>query len=206
MGTEGATADTADPARLIRQAQAGDRAAFDGLAAHYRAAVVALAFSRTGDRDLAEDLAQEILVLAWRGLPALEDPAAFPAWLRQVAMNACRSWYRRTRPWPQSLDERQASEHLPDPGTGPLDSALARAEARDLRAALLMLPQANRYALVLHAWGRYTYEEIAGFLQIPPSTVDGRIRRAKARMRELLGAAAGEEFGGARPRWRKEDK
>ena len=90
---------------LVKQAQAGDKAAFDRLARHYRAAVVAVTFSRVGNRDEAEDLAQEVLVKAREKLGELREPEAFPAWLKMIALNACRTWYRRSVKWPESLEQ-----------------------------------------------------------------------------------------------------
>ncbi|MCC6442707.1 MAG: hypothetical protein IT210_04510 [Armatimonadetes bacterium] len=80
---------------IIRKARSGDREAFDRLAAHYRSAV---AFMKTGSREEAEDLAQEILLRAWQSLPSLLEPTAFAGWLRAIATNACRSRLRRSRP------------------------------------------------------------------------------------------------------------
>src|SRR5207245_3186280 len=55
-------------ALLVRQAQAGDPAAFDRLAGHYRGSLLAHAFLRTGDMEAAEDLVQEVLTRAWQKL------------------------------------------------------------------------------------------------------------------------------------------
>jgi RNA polymerase sigma-70 factor (ECF subfamily) len=185
---------------LAQRALAGDHAALERLARRYRTAVLAVAFTRTGDRDEAEDLAQEVLLRAWQMLPTLREPAAFAAWLKTIAVNACRGWYRRSRPWPESLDAAEP-RCVVDPNPRPLEAALAREEQRAWRQALLTLPAPNRIALLMHVWGNYSYEEIAAFLDVPLTTVEGRIHRAKMQMRRLLRAEAADLRGEPRRRW-----
>src|SRR5438093_4495602 len=140
----------AGEALLVQQAQAGDRAAFDQLARHYRPILLALAFLRTGDMEAAEDLAQEVLTRAWQKLPMLEQPGAFLPWIRSIAANACHTWYRRSRPWPTSLASEEEWPTLIDPRPMPLQVILARERQRALRQALVTIPDANRLALMLH--------------------------------------------------------
>jgi RNA polymerase sigma-70 factor, ECF subfamily len=193
-------------AALVRCAQAGDRAAFERLARRYRAAVLAITFARTGHREEAEDLAQEVMLHAWEKLPALREPARFAGWLRAVALNVCRSWYRRSRPWPVSLDDAPEAVAAPDPGPGPLEALLLREKERAWRQALLALPAPNRYALLMHTWGSYSYAEIAAFLEVPVTTVEGRIYRAKRQLRDLLRADAAELLGEPRRQWQAEEE
>jgi RNA polymerase sigma-70 factor (ECF subfamily) len=177
-------------AELARRAQTGDSAAFDALNRRYRGAVLALAFARTGDREAAEDLAQETLCRAWRSLHDLHDPSAFAGWLRAIAVNACRDWFRRSRPWPESLDDTPAAFLMPDPQPRPLAVLLEREKQRALRQALRALPLENQRALLMHVWGGCSYEQIAAFLDMPLTTVEGRIHRARAQLRRLLRAEA----------------
>jgi len=66
---------------LVRRAQQGDLNAFDRLVARYQDAVRGAAFGMLGDFDDAADIAQEVLLQAWRDLGDLREPASFPAWL-----------------------------------------------------------------------------------------------------------------------------
>jgi RNA polymerase sigma-70 factor (ECF subfamily) len=148
------------------------------LAERYRMAVYAIAFARTRERAEAEDLTQEVHVRAWQRLGDLQDPSRIPAWLKAIAMNACASWRRRSGHWPQSLDEVQDRLSLPQNDDLPIEIALKREERRLWRKALLKLPEPNSHALLMHLWGGYSYEEIAAFLGVPITTVEGRIYRA----------------------------
>src|SRR5947209_1159995 len=73
-----------DPERWVRLAIAGDASAFDVLVRRFQDMAVGYAHSLVGDFDLAQDVAQEAFLEAYRGLPGLREPAAFPGWLRTV--------------------------------------------------------------------------------------------------------------------------
>src|SRR5205823_4465075 len=83
-------------------------------------------------------------------------------------------------------------QFLSDRRHQPLEALLAREKQRALRQALTALPYANRVALLMHVWGEYSYQEIAAFTDVPVTTVEGRIHRAKRQLRRLLQAASGE--------------
>ena len=174
-----------DETALVRRAQAGSRAAFDALVDRYRGLVLAMAFLRTSDRDDAEDLAQGVLAKAWDRLPGLHDPAAFRGWLTVITANACRDWVRRRAVVPL-VTEADSGITLVDPGRSPLEEMLAREARRAWKRALEALPAGNRLPLVLHVWGRYSYEEIADLLGAPLTTIEGRIYRARQQLRRLL--------------------
>ena len=191
---------------LVRRAQAGDRAAFDRLAEHYRPALRAMAFLRTSDREAAQDLAQEALTRAWEALPALREPAAFLPWLKRIAARACLSWHRPARPEPLSLDTEGLSRLPAEAALQPLAVLLARERQRALRQALAALPDANRVALLMHVWEGASYEEIAAFTGVAVSTVEGRLYRARKQLRRLLSDDEDALLGCPARRWWASDK
>lgn len=159
-GEDGGAAES--EAALVRRAQAGDRAAFDRLAARCRSPLQALAFMRTGDREQAQDLVQEVLTRAWQRLGALQDAGAFRPWLRAIMANACNSWHRHRRALPFSVSAPERLGLL-DPCPPPLEAVLARERQRELRQALTKLPDVNRIALLMRVWDGASYQEIAAF-------------------------------------------
>ena len=74
---------------LVARAQRGDTTAFDQLVRQFQDAVIAYARSILRNPVAAEDAAQEAFVQAWRDLPRLSDPGAFPAWLRRIVFKYC---------------------------------------------------------------------------------------------------------------------
>jgi RNA polymerase sigma-70 factor (ECF subfamily) len=73
-----------DERALVLRAQDGDPAAFEQLVDLHQGRLFRIAFMVTGDRQEAEDVVQETLVLAWRRLHLLEEPAAFRGWVAQI--------------------------------------------------------------------------------------------------------------------------
>jgi RNA polymerase sigma-70 factor (ECF subfamily) len=171
---------------LILLACAGDRTAFDQLVPHYRPVLLGLTFLRTRDLCEAEDLVQEILLRVWQKLPGLHIPALFLPWMKTIAANTCSTWYRRRPAQTTSLDTEPTRQLLADGATKPLEIVLSGEKQRELHRALLLLPQANRLALLMHVWGDYSYAEIAALTEVPVTTVEGRIYRAKRQMQRLL--------------------
>ncbi|MEI6521648.1 MAG: RNA polymerase sigma factor [bacterium] len=167
---------------IVQLAQSGDRAAFEKLASHYRVWLRAIAFMRTSDHDAADDLVQDVLARAWEKLPTLDNPSAFTGWLRRIMINACVNWYRSNANQSSPIDDSLTAPSSFEP----LNIIFEHERQRALREALLSLAPPNRLALLMHIWGNYSYADIARLLDIPISTVDGRIYRSKQQMRRLL--------------------
>ncbi len=68
----------------------------------------------------------------------------------------------------------------------------------------MALPEGNRLTLLMRIWGQSSYEEIAAFLNVPVTTIEGRIHRAKLQLRRLLRAEAATLLGEPRRRWQEQ--
>src|SRR5262245_10726413 len=92
-------APPAAPARddhlLARRAAGGDRTAFAALVERYGQPVLSLCYASSLDRHAAEELAQDVFLAAWRGLPRFRGGSSFATWLFAIARNACVDRARR---------------------------------------------------------------------------------------------------------------
>ena len=106
--------------------------------------------------------------------------------MKTIAANLRSTWYRRRPAHSTSLDTEPLSQLIANAASNPLEIVLTNEKQRELHRALLLLPQANRLALLMHVWGNYSYAEIAAFTEVRVTTVEGRIYRAKRHMQRLL--------------------
>ncbi len=179
-------------ALLVRQAQAGSRAAFDMLVLKYQRRVERLLSRSVRTPEDVADLCQETFLAAYRALPAFRGDSAFYTWLYRIAINAAQRHRGRQR-HVESLDDDEGTF-----GTGatPTDHATpeallaSRQLARGLNEAVDALAEDQRRALLLREVDGLSYDEIADLMDCPPGTVRSRIFRAReaiaARLRPLL--------------------
>src|SRR4026208_793674 len=104
--TGSSTDVTADDAGLLAASQTGDVTAFGALIERHHNLVCAIAYSRTGDRNASEDIAQETFLAAWRGIGGVRDPDQLRSWLGGIARNLAGKTLRSRR--------REASEDIAD--------------------------------------------------------------------------------------------
>lgn len=171
-----------DAELIARVLVAEDRAAFGLLVQRHQSAVRHfLRYLTRGDAALADDLAQETFVSAWRGLVRFQGGSAVATWLLGIAHNHWRNARRRVRP-DAPLDEPGTPE--PAVGAGTMESDLHH----DLTAALAQLDPDERLALHLAYQQGLSHGEIAALLDWPVGTVKTHLARGKGRLRQLLAA------------------
>ena len=168
----------------------GDLRSFDALALRYRAAAYRVAQSIIGSssagNDLAEDAVQESLLLAFKALPSIEEPAKFASWLyaitRRVALRMSQQ-SRRERSHRVDLDEAliEHSEAFARP-LAPRDTF----EEAWVRAAVDTLDEDHRLILKLRFYDEMPLKRIADFLGLTLTTVKWRLHRAKQLLRDKL--------------------
>lgn len=180
-----------DPDRAaVDDARAGDTGAFEALVLRYQARIVNYASALVHDAGIAEDVAQETFVRAWRGLGRFRGESAFKTWLYRIATNVARTHLdrrgRQGRIADRSLDDEDEALQAGDvPSEAPdAETSLVTREAID--GALAELPEELRTALVLRDVEGLDYKEIAGVTGAPMGTVESRIFRARRHMRTLL--------------------
>ncbi|MEM1102635.1 MAG: sigma-70 family RNA polymerase sigma factor [Pseudomonadota bacterium] len=160
------------------------------IAPHLRA----FARSLCGDRDLADDLAQDALMKAIAAASGFQPGTNFRAWMFTILRNLYYSEYRKRRRRQPSEDEN-ALEKLSTPAP-----QHARLEIHDVRVALDQLRSEYREALILVGASGFSYEEAADIVGCAVGTVKSRVSRARAELERLLDAPASERANGPAPR------
>jgi RNA polymerase sigma-70 factor (ECF subfamily) len=174
--------DTPDDALMARSA-AGDRQAFDVLAARYMLRLRRAAMRVLGDPAAAEDAAQDTLLRAWMRA-ATYDPkqASVSTWLHRIAVNAAIDRVRATRP------TTDVPESMVDPST-PADLLLAGQERQAILAeAIARLPDRQRTAITLTYQEGWSGADAAQALSVSTRALEGLLHRGRKLVRAYLEA------------------
>jgi RNA polymerase sigma factor (sigma-70 family) len=170
----GALANAAE-AVLVVAARMGERTAFEELVRRRQASIRSLLRRLCRDAALADDLAQDTFLQAWKQLRGLRAAGAFGGWLRRIAVTSWLQHARRAEPF----TELEIGEEITSPST---------AEQLDLNAALAQLPPAARLCIVLAYHEVMSHGEISKLTALPLGTVKSHIARGTVRLRTLLAA------------------
>jgi RNA polymerase sigma factor (sigma-70 family) len=174
-------------------ARGGDRDAFARLVSATRNLVCSLTLAIARDVQASEDLAQEVFLAAWAGLPRLRAPESFLPWLRQLARNRAHEhvrgrvrWRRRHAAWQPAADAR------PDPSALPGDRLAADEEREALARALEALSSEAREIVTLYYRQGRSARQVADLLGLSEDAVKKRLERARTTLRETLLLRFGE--------------
>lgn len=162
-------------ANLVASALRGDVESFSRLCEQYYPALVAIAYARLADRGLAEDAAQETLLAAYRGISALKEPGRFAGWLtsicRNLAVDMAKTRARERRAGTEDCSPvSRTSRHEDD-------------SVAIVRETLFGLEPDLRDIVFLRYYNEMSYDQIACMLGISEEAVNGKLRRARGKIR-----------------------
>ena len=171
---------------LLARIATGDRSALAALHGLEHRPLLAYLHAMTGDAGLAEEVAQDTFLAAWRGASAFAGRATVRSWLFAIACRRAADSLRTAgHPTLRLLpldDARDAPSGAPDPA----DLAIAAATRAEIAAAIDRLGPLHREILLLTFGHGLSYPELAETLGIPLGTVKSRLNHAKRALRPLL--------------------
>ncbi len=174
---------------LVREAQGGDRAAFEELVRRTSRLVFSRLYLETGDAHRAEDLLQETLLLAYRSLSRLQEPGNLRAWLLTIAQNVVVDAARREGRLKRAAPARAGPATLALVA-GPEPPPEEQAELAELRgrvlAVLRSLPEEYRLPLTLRYIAGADYETIGTQLGLSNGSLRGLLHRGLKMLRVRL--------------------
>jgi len=170
---------------LVERCRTGDESAFRTLVDRHKRPVFALVARLAPDQSLVDDLAQEVFIRVYRGLPYFRGTARLSTWIYRIVVNLCseaRS-HRRLLVSIDDTDERGRRTHEP----GAPDPSYRDLEFRDrLEKAMAELPENYRVLVAAHYLDGVKYEDLADTLEMPLGTVKTQLHRAKRQLRHIL--------------------
>ena len=156
--------------------------AFEELYREHSTRLFNLAWRMCGTRADAEDVLQEVFLLAYQKLPDFRGDSSVGTWLYRLAMNRCldhlKNRHTRTAKAMTALDDQH-------PVASP-DRADGHVQRLDLEWAIARLPESARAAFVLHDVEGFQHQEVAIILGISEGTSKSTVHRARLRLRALL--------------------
>lgn len=142
----------------------------------YRKPAYATALAVLGDHHLAEDAVQDAMIEALRSWDGLRDPTKRPAWIRSIVRHRCYRLLRRRDMGAVPLPELISHEE-------PWRLAARHEASGRILAGMRALPRSLRDVVALHYLGGCSHRETAAFLDVPISTVNNRLHRARSLMK-----------------------
>jgi RNA polymerase sigma factor (sigma-70 family) len=143
--------------------------------------VLRVAFTYVKERQLAEDISQEVFIRCYQSLDTFKNKSSYQTWLYRITVNYCkdyvRSWsYRHLIPQAIVKEEERKVDSI--------DSQVVRKEENDLIfSEVLNLSVKLREVLILYYYEELTIEEVANILSVKPNTVKTRLHRARKSLR-----------------------
>ncbi|MGE5381485.1 MAG: RNA polymerase sigma factor [Methylocystaceae bacterium] len=174
---------------LVARALEGNVNSFEELVMRYQRQVYAVCYRMLGQKEDAEDLAQEVFLTVYEKLNYFDLKRTFAPWLYRIAVNCCLSRLRKNRKvvfvnFDDGIytEPDIASDHWDNP-----ELALERLEQKEIiQQALMELPESYRMVLILRYQLDLTNQEIASMLGITRENVEVRIHRARKALRKVL--------------------
>ena len=171
---------------LVKKSQLGDKSAFEELVKRHQELVFSLSFKLTGNRELANDVAQEAFIRAWKAIGKFRGDSTFGTWIYRITVNTAWTLRKKAKKH-NSLNIEDTQEPVvvdekKDPELVAINSDLSLV----LRKALNQIPLEQRIIVELKNIEGRSHKEIADYLDISVTAAKVRLHRAHQKLRNIL--------------------
>jgi len=173
---------------LVERTQAGEVEAFSELARRHEQTVYNLALRFMRNHSLAEDMAQEAFLNAFRKIRKFRGDARFSTWLYRIVCNTCLSELQKRK----RRGELSATMEVGLPET-PDRAAIHADEAELIRRCVAQLPKRYAQAITLYYLKDCSYDEAAEIMEVPQGTLKTWMHRARRHLRDIVGKELRED-------------
>lgn len=171
---------------LVRESMTGNVEAFRKLVERYQNPVFSLAFRLTGNREEAEDMAQETFLNIYKNLNKFKSDLKFSSWLFRIASNVCISHLRRRKGATLLELQEETLQFHPLTSNNPADLFEVKERHELIRLAVRQLPPKYQLVLLLKYMNDLSYQEIADALQISVHNVEMLLYRGRKMLALML--------------------
>jgi RNA polymerase sigma-70 factor (ECF subfamily) len=178
--------------QLMLQFKAGDQAALEALMRKYYPRILNFIYRFLGNRQVAEDLTQEVFLKVYKSAFKYTPRSQFQTWLYTIAKNTALNELRRKRGLFVSTDQtfnsdgNELTKEIADYETAPDKDLMHKEKAAMIRQAIDDLPEKQRMAVILRRFEDFSYAEIAATLKVSDKAVKSLLSRAKLNLKHNL--------------------
>jgi RNA polymerase sigma-70 factor (ECF subfamily) len=198
--------DLRTDAQLASDVLAGDTESFAVLVDRHQRRVFNVVYRMVGNRNDAEDLAQEVFCKLFQHLDRYDTSLPLENWLVRIATNHTLNWLERkripTEPFDRDKSGRGSAFEPRDPSASPIERAEENEAREIIMRGLQRLPPNLRLVFILKYMEDYTSEEVAELIDVPRNTAKTWIFRARVALRGEVERLLGESPGGMEKRRR----
>lgn len=151
---------------------------FEQLVDRYQGSVLHMCYLYLCDKSLAEDAVQDTFLKVYQGMDAFRGESSEKTWIMKIAMNTC--YNINHSGWFRFLNRRVTPEMMPN------SAVQTDEEDEELTVAVTKLPLRLREVILLHYYQGMKVNDIADTLGISQSTVSGRLKRGRDKLKNLL--------------------
>ena len=171
---------------LVKKSQLGDKSAFEELVKRHQELVFSLSFKLTGNRELANDVAQEAFIRAWKAIGKFRGASTFGTWIYRITVNTAWTLRKKAKKhYSLNIEDTQEPvvvDEKKDPELVAINSDLSLV----LRKALNQIPLEQRIIVELKNIEGRSHKEIADYLDISVTAAKVRLHRAHQKLRNIL--------------------
>jgi RNA polymerase sigma-70 factor (ECF subfamily) len=171
---------------LVKKSQLGDKSAFEELVKRHQDLVFSLSFKLTGNRELANDVAQEAFIRAWKAIDKFRGDSTFGTWIYRITVNTAWTLRKKAKKhYSLNIEDTQEPvviDEKKDPELVAINSDLSLV----LRKALNQIPLEQRIIVELKNIEGRSHKEIADYLDISVTAAKVRLHRAHQKLRNIL--------------------
>jgi len=177
--------------QLLEQAKAGNLRAFEELVSSYEKKIYNYCLRMTNSREDAEDLTQEVFVRVYKNIKSFKGGSQLSTWIYRIAHNICIDRYRKSKASVVSLNQPKGEDDereidLPSGSPSPEEHVIRGEQQKLLLNCISRLKPEYQTVIILRDIQHFSYEEIAGILNLPLGTVKSHINRARAALRDAV--------------------
>ncbi len=174
------------------EAQKGNKASFETLLRKYFTRIFNFSYRYLGNRESAEDLAQETFIRVHQAIPTYRPTAKFQTWLYVICRNLCLNELRNNKNKPFSMenvlesDDGESKTQFKDSNPNPYQELASKETLHFIQMTIHGLPENQKTAVILQRFEGFSYEEIAETLGCSVQAVKSLLNRAKETLKEKL--------------------